>query len=319
MFEIVTDSSSNLSAAMCREAHIRMIPFPLTDGKGNEFACDTEDLDRFGRGLYQRLRTKEFIRTSMINPFAFRTAFEKLLRVGKNAIYVGLSGGVSGTCGAAAQAAEELKQDYPGQEVAVVDSLGAGMGEGMLALLAARLRAEGHGFQETLRRLLNERSRVCQIFTVDDLMYLNRSGRLSGISAMIGTLGRIKPLLKGDGLGRIVGFGKCIGRKKAIRSIAELYPQYAAEPETGEVWITHGDCPEDAEYLEKALSEQVPGMRKPRILMHEAGTGTHVGPGMLSLFFFGKDDAFRRETGWLQSEISRIRQRIDGIRQKGDE
>ncbi len=313
MYQIITDSSSNLFSEYQDGTLISVIPMLIVDDHGQEIPASSSDMDRLSRGIYARMRDKEMLRTSMINTRQFEDAFEPFLNDGKDVLYVGMSGGISGTCAAAESAADELKAKYPDRKVLVADTLSAAMGEGMLVRRACEYQREGLSIEENHERLLCERMKMCQLFTVDDLSYLSRGGRLSNIGALIGSIGHIKPILYGNDAGKIVSLFKLVGRKKAIQAIAELYAVTAADPVHGKLCITHGDCEDDAAYLADRLRRLFPEMDTPECVIHEPGTAVHVGPGMLSMFYFGKDDSFRKKKslfqydikGWLQSKIAR--------------
>ena len=226
------------------------------------------------------------LKTSLLNTQLFLDHFRPELEAGRDVVYVGMSSGISGTYQAARIAAEELAEEYPDRTVRTVDSLGAGFGTGLLACRAADLRAEGKTAAEAGEILDGEVPQLLQFFTVDDLHFLRRTGRVSGATAAIGSVLNIKPLLWGDATGHIVACGKYRGRKKAVDAIVERYRDRAVEAENRRVAITHGDCPEEA----AALAERITGICRPKELIvcpHEPFTGAHVGPGMLALFFFG--------------------------------
>jgi DegV family protein with EDD domain len=210
------------------------------------------------------------------------------LEKGNDVVYVGLSSGVSGTLQAAKMAAEDLKEEYPQRTVCVIDSLGAGFGPGLLACRAADLRNAGKTATEAEEILEDAVKHLLQIFTVDDLNFLKRTGRVSGATAAIGTILNIKPLLWGDPTGHIVALSKCRGRKKAIEAIVDIYRNRAIDAQNQRVAISHGDCLEEAQLLADKICE----VCKPKELIicpHEPFTGAHVGPGMLALFFFGEE------------------------------
>ncbi len=284
-FQIFTDSAANIPAAKLEEFGINVIPCSYEVG-GKIVKCPTVPENFDGKEFYDMLRDKTEVRTSMTNTHDIATQFETALSAGEDVLYISISSGISGTFNAARLAAEELRDKYPERRIEVFDSMGAGLGIGLLAMKAADYRAEGLTMNALLESLASDRSGLCEYFTVDDLMHLRRGGRLSGIAAMMGTVLNIKPLLRGDEEGKIVVFAKLRGRKKAIEAIAKEYADKAVNPENQRVAISHGDCLEDAEALAKMVNE----IAKPKeliIAMHEPYTGVHVGPGMLSLFFIG--------------------------------
>lgn len=282
-FDLFTDSGSNLPGQLLERKQIRVIPFVYTvDGK--QEVCP-ESVDGFdSHAYYDRLRGGVEIKTALLNLQTFMDAFRPSLERGRDVVYVGLSSGISGTYHNAWLAAQELMEEFPGRTVRAVDSKGAGLGTGILTCAGADLREQGMGAGETADALEQLRTRLCEYFTVDDLMFLRRTGRVSGATAVVGSLLNIKPLLWGDEEGHIVNNGKCRGRKKAVEAIVEKFR--AKNRQSKYVAISHGDCPEEAELLKQKVLE----LWKPEefiLCPHEPFTGGHVGPGMLALFFFG--------------------------------
>lgn len=283
--EIFTDSAANLPRDKVDAMHFHVIPCSYElDGELFKSPLCPEDFD--AHAFYDRLRAKAVARTSMTNMTDLAEAFETELVKGNDVLYISISAGISGTFNSACLAAAELREKYPNRRVEAFDSMGAGLGTGLLAMKAADYREEGLEMTPLLERLNGDCSGLCEYFTVDDLMHLKRGGRLSGIGAAVGTVLNIKPLLRGDETGKIVTFAKLRGRKKAIEAIVKEYKTKAVNPEKQRVAISHGDCPEDAQLLADMVCDvAVPG--ELIIAEHEPYTGIHVGPGMLSLFFIG--------------------------------
>ena len=285
-FSVFTDSCSNLPGRILSELNIQVLPCSyVLDGIPGTYEGDIDAFDT--HGYYEKLRNGSEMKTSLLNTHLFITHFRPELEQGNDVIYVGMSSGISGTIQAARIAAEELMEEFPDRTVRVVDSLGAGFGPGLLACHASDLRSEGKTAAEAADILDAEVPHLLQYFTVDDLNFLKRTGRVSGATAAIGTVLNIKPLLWGDPTGHIVALQKCRGRKKAIDAIVELYRTRAIHPENQRIAISHGDCPEEAQLLAQRICE----ICRPRELIlcpHEPFTGAHVGPGMLALFFFGE-------------------------------
>lgn len=284
-YTIFTDACSNLPNHLLKKLDIRVLPCDYTiDGVPDTYKGDMDAFDF--HAYYDKLRAGAELKTSLLNAHLFLTHFRPELERGKDIVYVGLSSGVSGTIQSARMAAEELLEEFPERTVYVVDSLGASLGVGLLSCRASDLREEGKSAAEAGVILDDEVTHLLQFFTVDDLNFLKRTGRVSGATAMIGSVLNIKPLLWGDETGHIVAWQKCRGRKKAIEAIAELYRKRAITPQLRRVAISHGDCLEDAELLAKRVCE----IAQPKELIicpHEPFTGAHVGPGMLALYFFG--------------------------------
>ncbi len=284
-FAIYTDGCSNLPRHLLEGLDIRVLPFRyMVDGEPMVYNGDIDSFD--SHGYYESMRAGKVVTTTLVNADTFAEYFRKALEEGLDVLYVGMSSGVSGTFQAACMAANELMEEFPERQVLTVDSLGAGLGVGLLACRGADLRAEGKTLQETKAVLDQEVMQLCEFFTVESLAYLHRSGRISHATFALGSVLDIKPLLRGDEEGHIVSCAKCRGRKKAVAAIVEKYRTKAVSPEKGRVFISHGDCPEEAE----ALARQIREIAEPReliILPHEPTTGAHVGPGMLALFFLG--------------------------------
>lgn len=285
-FTVFTDGCSNLPGRILQQLQIRVLPCSyVLDGVPGTYEGDIDHFDT--HAYYDKLRSGATMKTSLLNSQLFMDHFRPELEKGLDVVYVGMSSGISGTLQAARIAAEELMEEFPQRTVRVVDSLGAGLGTGILTCRAADLRNEGKTANEAADILDVEVMHLLQYFTVDDLNFLKRTGRVSGATAAIGTVLNIKPLLWGDPTGHIVALQKCRGRKKAIEQIVALYRTRAIEPDKQRVAISHGDCPEEAQ----ALAERICAIAQPKeliILPHEPFTGAHVGPGMLALFFFGQ-------------------------------
>ena len=283
--EIFTDSAANIPGEKVKTLDINIIPCSYELG-GKIVRCPTAPENFDGRQFYELLRSKAEVRTSMTNTHDFEEHFEKALKKGNDVLYISISSGISGTYNASRIAAEELHDKYPERRIETFDSMGAGLGIGLLVMRAADYRAQGMDLDWILSKLNSDRYGLCEYFTVDDLMHLRRGGRLSGVAAVMGTVLNIKPLLRGDEEGKIVAFSKLRGRKKAIAAIAEEYKAKVKDPGNQTVAISHGDCLEDAETL-AAMVREIAEPKELIISVHEPFTGSHVGPGMLSLFFIG--------------------------------
>lgn len=285
-FILFTDGCSNLPGPVLQQLDIRVLPCTyFVEGEPVTFSGDIAAFD--AHGYYDLLRSGKNITTSLLNTQTFLDHFRPVLEEGRDVMYIGMSSGISGTLQAARIAAEELQDAFPDRSIRVVDSLGAGLGTGLLTCSASDLRSEGLDVNQTADRLEQLRGGLNQLFTVDDLMFLRKSGRLGTASALAGTLLGIKPLLRGDEEGHIVIKSKYRGRKKVIDAMVQRYQEQVVDPEHARVAISHGDCPEDAQILADAINQAA----KPAELIvcpHEPFTGAHVGPGMLALFFYGQ-------------------------------
>lgn len=286
-YTIFTDTSANIPTELLQERGIEVIPFRYyVDGE--EHTClDTRKFD--GDTYYAAIKSGVQVTTAQIPPQHYIDRFTPALEAGNDVIFVSMSSGISGSCGSARIAAEELKEMYPTRSVEVVDTLGASLGEGIIALHAADMRDAGVDRKHAVDKLSSLVKRMCQVFTVDDLMHLRRGGRLSNLSAVVGTVLHIKPLLIGNEEGKIISIAKLRGRKRAIETLAEWYDKLAVEPENQIVGIAQAGCRKDAELLVSLLNKN----RPPKEILnveYEPVTGSHVGPGALALFFIAGDD-----------------------------
>ena len=286
-FSIFTDTSANIPTPLAREHEIGVIPLSYIRQGQEHFCLNTEEFD--SREYYTALKNGEKITTSQINPQRYVEYMEPALKEGKDILFVGMSSGISGSFHSATVAAEQLQETYKERNIRMVDSLGASLGEGLQVLEAVNCRSKGMNLQETYDYLMELRDHVYQLFTVDDLMFLRRGGRLSNASALVGTILNVKPILKGNEEGKIVTFGKVRGRKKVMDQIAEKYDLLVRNSETQTVCISHGNCPEDANLLADMLKRNHPPKE---ILMvnHEPVTGSYLGPGALCVYFLGEQD-----------------------------
>ena len=285
-YAIFSDSSCNLPRAQLEEFHAETVSFSY-EKEGELIPCPKYPDEFDGKAFYDYLRNKGGVKTSLLAAGVLMDAFRPALEAGQDVLYLTMSSAISGTVSSALHAAELLKEEFPERTVRVLDSLGAGLGVGLLVGRAADNRAAGMGLEENYRALEADRANLCELFTVDDLMFLRRTGRVSGVAAALGTMLQLKPMLRGDETGHITVFSKVRSRKKAVQTLAELYGKKVRNPETQRVYISHGDCLEEAQALEEMIRQIAP----PRELitcLHEPLTGSHVGPGMLAVFFLGE-------------------------------
>ena len=285
-FAAITDTSGNLPTSMIKEAGLEIIAFPyFIDGK--EYTC--LDTDSFhGDEFYARIKSGMKVTTSQISPQQYMEVYEPWLKKGLDVVFVCMSSGISGSCNSARIGAQMILERYPERRIEVIDTLGASLGEGLVALEAARLRDLDLSAEAAALRLRSLSQRMFNVFTVDDLMHLKRGGRLSNVAAIVGMVLNIKPLLKGNEEGKIVSFAKVRGRKKSIEELAARYDKLAVDPEKQVVGIAQAGCREDAAYLAQLLRRN----RPPKEILtveYEPVTGCHVGPGALALFFLSHD------------------------------
>ncbi len=282
-FAVFADGTANLPKSMLDG--ITLLPCEyMEDGETKVYLGDVDDFD--GHAFYEGLKKGVKITTSLLNTQLFLNRFTPVLEQGTDIIYVSMSSGISGTYNAARIAAQELMEQFPERFVHIVDSHGCGFGCGLLAVLAADLSKSGVDARKAAEIVDAEVPHACQYFTVDDLNFLKRTGRVSGASAAIGTVLNIKPILYGDNTGHIVSCSSARGRKKSIEALAAKYKEKKLGDEEQKICISHGDCLEDAERLADLVSGISPNV--PIVIcQHEPFSGSHVGPGMLGLFFRG--------------------------------
>lgn len=287
-FVIITDTSANLPTPLLREHGIAAIPFTYIRN-GEDLTCT--DTESFADGdFYAAMRGGEQVTTSQITPFRYEEAMDPYLQDGKDILLVGMSSGISGAYNMAEFTASELREKYPERTIALVDTYGASLGEGFFVLKAIECREKGMSITETAEYLLSERAKMVQIFMVDDIKYLLRSGRLYKVLASVGSLLQVKPLLKGNEEGHIVAYSIARNREKALEALAKKYDKLVKNAGEQMIGIAHADCAEDAARLAELLRRNNP----PKDIMtvvYEPVTGSHVGPGTIALFFMGETDA----------------------------
>ena len=285
MIQIFTDTSANLPASYIQKYALRVIPLTyLIDGV-EAHQDPTVDFD--GKAYYDAMRSGTSVTTAMINIAGFLEPLREVLAAGDDAIYIGMSGGISGTAQAAVIAAGELTEKYPARKIVTIDTYAASLGEGLQVLEAARMIEEGKSLDEIKAHLLSRRPHMCQFFTVDDLAYLKRGGRISSATALIGTVLSIKPILCGDETGHIVSCGKVRGMKRAYQELANYYDGRALD-KSEMLGIAHADNEEGAQALIALLRDK--GFTGECLnVVYEPVTGAHVGPGTVALFFYGTE------------------------------
>ena len=287
MFRIVTDTSSNLPTAYLQAENITVIPFTFHTESGEQSCMDTASFD--AKAFYTAMRNGEKVTTSQIPPQRFVDNIRPMLENGEDVLFVSMSSGISGSYASSKIAANQLAEEFPERKILTVDTYSASLAEGIVVMRAVECRKEGLSIDEAYQILRALRHRIAQIFTVGDLRYLKRTGRLSNLEAAVGTVLQIKPLLKGDPQGKIVCFAKVRGRQRAIEEMAKRYEELVVSPETQTVCISHADCEADAQILASMLRRSKPP-KDILIVDYEPVTGSHVGPGALALFFVSDDN-----------------------------
>ena len=283
MTQLFTDTSANLPVEIIDEYGIEVVPFSYTID-GVEYIPERE-FD--GKAFYAAMRAGSEVKTSMVNAGTFIERFKAALDAGKDVLYIGMSGGISGTANAALMAKQELDEEYPDRKIIVIDTLAASLGEGLFVIKAAEQLNDGVALDAIEEDIRAQVPSMCQSFTVGDLKYLKKTGRVSGAAAIIGNVLSIHPILVGDYEGKIVVKAKVRGMKRTLDALAERYAELALN-KTETIGIAHADNEEGKAYLVQRLRDK--GLTgKCLSVCYEPVTGSHVGPGTVALFFFGTD------------------------------
>ena len=281
-FQIITDSGCDFPQQEYARLNITLVPLSV-EYKGQ---VQEDRNDDSLKELYDGLRAGENARTSAVNPESWRNAMEPHLAEGRDVLVMAFSSGLSTTYQSAEIAAADLREEYPERRILVVDTLCASMGQGLLTWYACSLRDQGKSVEEVYIWVQENKLNLCHWFTVDDLFFLKRGGRISAATALVGTMLNIKPVLHVDNEGHLISVSKSRGRKAAIEALAKKVSELGADFDNSTMFISHGDCREDAEYLASLLKQNY-GAKEVVISYVGAVIGSHAGPGTLALFFLG--------------------------------
>ena len=284
LFEIVTDSSANLTDAMIEEYGLHILPLRFMSD-GEEYQSFTEGERSELKKFYTLMRQGKVFTTSLPYPDKSEQKFRELLDSGRDVLYIGFSSGLSGTYGAMAAILDNLKGEFPERKIMYVDTLAAAMGEGLLVYKAAKMAAAGATIEETWQWVEEHKLKLAHWFTVEDLIYLFRGGRVSRTSAWAGSLLNIKPVLHVDNEGKLIPMDKVRGRKKSIMTMVDHMEKTAIAPVADQtVFISHGDCEDDLMILVEELRKRF-GCTDIQWNILDPVIGAHSGPGTLALFF----------------------------------
>ena len=282
-YKIITDTACDYPTEMYKELDLVTVPLTVLY-QGESY---TEYSEAWLKELFAGLRAGESASTSAVNPDGWATAIEPVLQQGMDALVLTFSSGLSATYQSAVIAADELQEKYPERKIRVVDTLCASLGQGLLVWYACKKRDAGMSLEELTAWCEENRSKLCHWFTVDDLMCLKRGGRISATTALLGTMLQIKPVLHVDDEGRLVNVAKARGRRASIDALVARMGQTQLPGENDTVFICHGDCLEDAQYLAKKVKDAY-GVKEVFIYYVGAVIGSHSGPGTLALFYIGE-------------------------------
>ncbi len=281
-YRIITDSGCDFPNDMYAQLNLTMVPLSV-EFRGS--VTDDKNDDSL-KQIYDGLRAGESAKTSAVNPSRWTQAMEAPLAAGEDVLVMAFSSGLSTTYQSAVIAAEELREKYPERNLYVVDTLAASMGQGLLVWYACKKRDEGMTLEQLYTWVEENKLHLCHWFTVDDLMHLKRGGRISATTALVGTMLQIKPVLHVDDEGHLINVAKARGRKASIDALAKKVGELAGNYDNSTMFISHGDCLEDAEYLAGILKEKY-GVKEVVISYVGAVIGSHSGPGTVALFFLG--------------------------------
>ena len=286
-YRIITDSTTDLAPEMIRELGVQVIPLCyLMEGNTYHNIPGGGEMDE--PAFYNKLRAGVMSTTTQVNSEEFIAVFTPILEAGDDILYIAFSSGLSGTCQSAHLAKKELERKFPGRRIEVFDSLCASMGEGLLVYHAAMRKKAGASLDEVLAWLKENVLHLCHWFTVDDLNHLKRGGRVSTATALVGTMLGIKPVLHVDDEGHLIPVSKVRGRKQSLDALVKRMEETAQEPAGQMVFISHGDCLEDARYVERQVREKL-GVQQVEVGYIGPVIGAHSGPGTVALFFLGKE------------------------------
>ena len=286
-YVLITDSSADLSQEMVQELGVTVLPLSFTiQGKTYRNYPDNREMDL--PLFYDMLRAGELATTSAVNVAEYTQAMEPILQEGKDVLILAFSSGLSSTYQASVLAAGELREKYPDRKIYTVDTLCASLGQGLLVYLAAQEQRKGKSIEEVRDWAEETKLHLCHQFTVDDLPFLKRGGRISATTAVVGSMLQIKPVLHVDNEGHLINIGKARGRQASLKALVDKMEKTVTEEGRKTVFISHGDCRKDAVTVADMVRERF-GNQDIRINFVGPVIGAHSGPGTLALFYLGTE------------------------------
>ena len=286
-FVLMTDSSCDLPADLAAKMELTVLPlFVYINDKKYTNYLDEREIS-FSE-IYAKLRTRCPAKTSAVNMNDFMGPMEDLLKAGRDVLYIGFSSGLSGTYNAGAAAAQELADRYPERKIYAVDSLCASLGQGLLIYHAWLEKQKGRSIDEVRDFTEANKLHLCHWFTIDDLMFLKRGGRVSGATAVVGSVLGIKPVMHVDNDGHLIKVTTARGRKASIKALADEAEKRGVDLQNQVIFISHGDCEDEANYLADMMRSR---FHVKDVLVNYVGPviGAHSGPGTIALFFMGTE------------------------------
>ena len=282
---LMTDSSADLPDKLVRELNLEVLPLTFVL-KGKNYKNWPDNREMAPKAFYRQLREGAVATTAAVNVADVVERVEPLLQQGKDVLLLSFSSGLSATCDSARIAAQELGEQYPERKFFVVDTLCASLGQGLLVWYTARERDRGHSIDEVRDWVEERKLNLCHQFTVDDLHFLKRGGRISAATAMVGSMLHIKPVLHVNDEGLLINTGKARGRQAALKALVDRMEETAIDPGSLTVFISHGDCLEDAQTVERMVRDRF-GVQEIYINYVGPVIGAHSGPGTVALFYVG--------------------------------
>ena len=282
-YVIVTDSSADLPASLVRELGVEVLPLSFTvQGKTYHNYPDDREMDP--KVFYKMLRDGQMATTSAVNVAEYTNMLEPFLQAGKDVLVLAFSSGLSTTYQSSVIAVNELSEQYPDRKIYTVDTLCASLGQGLLVWRAVQEQKKGKSIEEVRDWVEENKLHLCHWFTVDDLHFLKRGGRISAATAVVGTMLSIKPVLHVDDEGHLISMGKARGRGASLTALVDHMEKTVTDVDT--VFISHGDCLADAEKVAADVKKRF-GTKD--VVINNVGPviGAHSGPGTLALFFLG--------------------------------
>lgn len=286
-YRIVTDSCANLTDEQIKEYGVEIISL--------KYRIEDKEYDSYIKGrptdyaeTYRLLREKAMITTSLASREDCDKVIPSILEGGEDVLILAFSSGLSGTYQNIKLAAEDYCEMYPDRKIIVVDTLCAALGEGLLVHYCVKLKNEGKSIEEVAQWAEDNKGSICHIFTIEDLFFLKRGGRLSGASAVFGTLIGIKPMLHAADDGKLYVTGKVRGRQASMDALVNSLEEKGVNIPEQDIFIVHGDCEKDALYIGEAIKKRY-GVKKIVYNLIDPVIAAHAGPGTLAVFFIGKE------------------------------
>ena len=283
---IFTDSCCDLPRSFVEENNIQVMHLRVNI-QGRDIPDDL-GISIESKNFYDLIRQGEMPTTSQVNVNTFEDNFRKYIKEGYSIIYIGFSSALSGCVNSARIAKENIEEEISNADITIIDTKSASLGLGLIVYNAVNMLKAGKEKSEIVNWIEDNKLKVNHWFTVNDLYHLKRGGRLSGTVAAVGTILSIKPVMHIDDEGRLIPASKVKGRKKSIKVLKEILVDKIACPEEQTIFISHGDCIEDAEYLKELIINEV---KVKEVIINNVGPviGSHTGPGILALFFMGSN------------------------------